>query len=364
MPPMHRQRIAAPAAAPTCRAPVHTAALALNAAALIALAALAAVCACACLRPLEAAAMAASVAHPARHAVEPSKDALALAELVRARWMGVDHGGNLWAWEALEGSVRFFSPTAERLGTVLVPLDTSAVDGDAQWGAAALAGEGSKLLWVRPGGAAGSGGEVKLPAVAGAVCWIDADTVAVSPQRAVHRVELWNLRERKLVKSFGEEREIALPTGATRVREVQLRYDPARRQLFTLETFSGDLEVFSLDGVLAWRARIENAYRKVEESSLADLDSRAKSRDMPLGRTVTDMWLAAAPDGSAWVSQRLDFVKQAAILIRATAAGTTVKEVAKLRCPSLDFTIWGRQLVFFRDIATPREVCNSVVPLP
>jgi hypothetical protein len=356
-----------PIATPTRRSSLPTAALA----AFAALATLAAVCACAFLRPLEAAAMTAHAAaathatHAAQH-VEPSKDALALAELVRARWMGVDHAGNLWAWEAVEGSVRFFSPSAARLGTVLVPLDTTAVDGDAQWGAAALTGEGSMLIWVRPGEAPGAGSErseVKLPSAGGAVCWIDADTVAVSPQRAGHRVELWSLRERKMVKSFGEEHEIALPAGATRVREVQLRFDHARRQLFTLETFSGDLQVFALDGALAWRAKIENAYRKVEESNLADLDSRAKSREMPLGRALSDMWLAVAPDGSAWVSQKLEVLKQSTIMIRATASGTTVKEVTKLRCPSLDFTIWGSQLVFFRDIFTPREVCNSVAPL-
>src|SRR5579862_1952138 len=68
----------------------------------------------------------------------PTKDALALSEEIRARWMGVDHVGNLWAWEALEGSVRFFSPAAERLGTLVVPLGAGAVDGDAEWGAVAL----------------------------------------------------------------------------------------------------------------------------------------------------------------------------------------------------------------------------------
>ncbi|MBV8203036.1 MAG: hypothetical protein JOZ15_20660, partial [Acidobacteria bacterium] len=49
---------------------------------------------------------AATPAPPARQQVEPSKDALDLVAQVRARWMGVDHAGNLWAWEALEGSVR------------------------------------------------------------------------------------------------------------------------------------------------------------------------------------------------------------------------------------------------------------------
>ncbi|HLX08068.1 MAG TPA: hypothetical protein VKY89_09440 [Thermoanaerobaculia bacterium] len=331
-----------------------------------------------------------------RH-LQPSKEALSLAEQVRARWMGVDHAGNLWAWEPLEGSVRFFSPTAARLGTVLVPLGATAVDGDAAWGAVALtlpgapatpgpadpadpaapatpaasptpptaaAEDNGKLVWVRPGAAPGSHEELALPATVGWVCWIDQDTVALAPQRSAWRVELWNLRERKLVKRFGAEQEIVLAQGATRVREVLLRFDPARRRLYTLESYTGDLAVFSLDGKLVWRAKLDDPYRQVEEKTLADLNDRAKTRQMALGQALSALWLAEGPDGSAWVSQRIDMLHLEVNLVKVTAAGTTPMRVSTLRCPSRTFTIWGGQLVFFRDISTPREVCNSVAPLP
>ena len=317
-------------------------------------------------RPVRAAAPAPS----SRQLIQPSKDALALAEQVRARWMGVDHGGNLWAWEALEGSVRFFTPAAERLPTIGVPLDASAVDGDARWGAVALTpltgpgGEGRVLVWVRPGGAPGKHEEVVLPTPASWVCWIDEDTVALSPRRTAHRVETWSLRQRKLVRSLGSEHEIKLAPGATREREVLLRYDASRRLLFTLETFTGDLQVLSLDGKVAWRAKLDDPYRKVEEKTLADLDERAKTRDMALGQTLSDLWLAEGPDGTAWVSQRIDMLDKSVGLVRASAAGTAAEKVSKLRCPSKTFTIWGSHLVFFRDIASPREVCNDVVSLP
>jgi hypothetical protein len=309
------------------------------------------------------------VVQPAPPAL-PSNAALALAGQLRARWMGVDHAGNLWAWEALEGSVRFISPAAERLLTVAVPLDASVVDGDTQWGALALTplagpgGEGRVLVWVRPGGSPGSHEELVLPMPASWVCWIDEDTVALSPQRAAHRVELWSLRERKVVSSLGSEPEIKLTPGATRVREVLLRYDAARRLLFTLESFTGDLAVFSLDGKVAWRAKLDDPYRKVEEKTLADLDARAKTSDMALGWKLSDLWLAEGPDGTAWVSQQIDMVHQSVDLIKASAAGKVAEQVSKLRCPSRTFTIWGGNLVFFRDIASPREVCNDVVPLP
>ncbi len=354
-------------------------------------------------------------------AVRPTAAALSLAELVRARSMGIDHAGNLWAWEPVEGSVRFFSPTAERLGTLLVTKGVDAVAGDAEWGAVALADDGERLLWVRPGGgaaggaaagaprsgipgpssggapatpeagasasAAGSapalgapapsggapapsgnassgGGELKLPAAAGWMCWIDADTVAVSPRQADHRVELWDLRQRRLIRGFGKEKPITLHVGANRVREVQLRYDPARRLLYTLESFTGDLEVFTLDGKLTWHATVDNPWRKIELDKLADLDGKAKVHDTAYPQAFSDLWLGEGPDGSAWVRQGVDVVKESVTLIRADARGAAAARVEGVRCPARTFTIWGDHLIFYRDVALPRAVCNSVAPLP
>jgi hypothetical protein len=319
-----------------------------------------------------------------RSPAPPTKDALSLAELVRARQLGTDHLGNLWGWNGVEGSVRFFSPTAARLGTILISKSSMAADGDLEWGAVALDGDGSRLLWVRPGeskepepaaappasappagGDSGSGAHaIDLPEVAAWVCWIDADTVAVAPQRADHRVELWNLRDRKMVKSFGKTTKIVLKNGANRVREVQLRYDAARGLLYTLETFSGELAVFKIDGTLVWQTVLENPWRKIEESRLADLDAKAKVHDSAYPQLFSDLWLGEAPDGSAWVRQGVEPENQKVHLTRATAAGSTQKTLEHVRCPAKSFTIWGDNLIFFRDIASPRLVCNSVAPLP
>jgi hypothetical protein len=327
----------------------------------------------------------------ARQLAQPTKDALSLAALVRARELGVDHLGNLWGWNGVEGSMRFFSPTAERLGTILIPKSAMAAAGDSEWGAVALDGEGSRLVWVRPGenkeaeaaatpppaaaaapdgtapaaAAAGpAGNAIDLPEIAAWVCWIDADTVAIAPQLADHRVELWNLRNRKLVKSFGKEQKIVLKSGANRVREVQLRYDAVRRLLYTLETFSGELAVFKIDGTLVWHAVLDNPWRQVEEAKLAALDSKAKLHDSAYPQFFSDLWLGEGPDGSAWVRQSVEPEKQTVHLAKVTASGSTPKTMEKVGCPAKSFTIWGDNLIFFRDIASPRAVCNSVAPLP
>jgi hypothetical protein len=331
----------------------------------------------------------ADAVRPARHpAVQPSKDALSLAQLVRGRWLGIDAAGNLWAWEAVEGSIRFFSPTGERLGTLVIPQDTAEVDASVRFGAVALVDEGNRVVWLRPGTvpkssppappapatpgdnvatpkkAAAAANEIRLSEPAGWVCWIDETTIALSPQRGPHRVELWNLRSGKLTRSFGTETPITLETGATRVREVQLRYDPARRLLYTLESYDGTLQVFTLEGALSWQTKVANPYVKVEEKTMADLDERAKARTMKLGRTLSDLWLGESADGTAWVSQRIDMVNKKVGLIKATAKGAVAVDVPDLRCPSRTFTIWGDHLLFFRDITSPREVCNSLAPLP
>jgi hypothetical protein len=319
----------------------------------------------------------------------PSKDALSLAELVRARGMGIDHLGNLWGWNGVEGSMRFFSPTAARLGTLLISKSAMAADGDLEWGVVALDGDGARLIWVRPGetaeaeaaaatppaaapapagtdttAAAAGSHTIDLPEIAAWVCWVDADVVAISPQRADHRVELWNLRDRKMVKSFGKEQKIVLKSGANRVREVQLHYDAARRLLYTLETFSGDLAVFRIDGTPVWHAVFENPWRQVEEAKLAILDAKAKVNDSAYPQMFSDLWLGEGPDGSAWVRQGVEPDKQIVHLAKATASGSSQKTVEKLRCPAKSFTIWGDDLIFFRDVASPRAVCNSVAPLP
>jgi hypothetical protein len=356
---------------------------------------------------------AASTSLPAAAAkpVRPTKDALSLIELVRARWMGVDRVGNLWAWDPVEATVRFFSPTAERVATISMPQGTSAVEGDTQWGVVALRDEGSQIVWVRPGqdldvvrrepapaapDAGGAPGTTAAPAAgateaapaAGAapvaaaaaapaprqvidlpdpaawVCWIDADTVAVSPRWTAHRIEIWSLRDSKLVRSIGNEKPIPRPPGTTRVRDVQLRYDTQRRLLFSLESFTGDLRVFTLDGALVWSASVDNPWQKTEGNRLADLDAKAKAHDTSFPIWFSDLWLEEGPDGSAWVRQQVDVLKQSVTFTKVSAKGKVAEQVGKLRCPGRTFTIWGDNLIFYRDIALPREVCNSIAPLP
>jgi hypothetical protein len=215
-----------------------------------------------------------------------------------------------------------------------------------------------------PSGAPAPAGELKLPATAGWVCWIDADTVAVSPRQTAHRVELWDLRQRRMIRSIGRETPIALRVGANRVREVQLRYDPERRLLYTLESYTGDLQVFTLDGRLAWRTTVDNPWHKTEMNNLAELDGKAKLHDTAYPQSFSDLWLGEGPDGSAWVRQGVDVTKESVTLAKANAAGTVSERVDGVHCPARTFTIWGDHLIFYRDVALPRAVCNSVAPLP
>nr|MDP9119872.1 hypothetical protein [Acidobacteriota bacterium] len=219
-----------------------------------------------------------------------------------------------------------------------------------------------ELLWLRPGNAS----EVRIPLAdaAGAVCWMGPGRVAVSLRQADHRVEIWDLGRRARTVALGTETPIAAGLGATRLREVQLRYDFNQRLLYTLESFTGDLEVWKDDGTLAFHATVGNPGREPEEKRLRTLDHRLRALRAGTAEAVSSLYLGAAMEGGGWVAQSFDDLAHSVTLIRVSAAGSVAHTVTGVGCPSRSFTLWGRMLVFYRDIAVPREVCNSVVRLP
>src|SRR5215831_1501855 len=76
--------------------------------------------------------------------VKPAAPALQLVEGLRARSMGVDRAGNLWAWEPGRDTVTFITPAGGILATYKVS-GARAVDADAEWGVLALLGQGREL---------------------------------------------------------------------------------------------------------------------------------------------------------------------------------------------------------------------------
>lgn len=287
-----------------------------------------------------------------------SEAALKVLENTSASRMGVDRAGNLWSWRFGSGAFRLVSPAGEilRQGQTGGAL---AVDVDADWGVVGLFEVSREIRWsqgdLQPG-------RIRLEGPASDICWIGASLVAVAPQLAPHRIEIWNLRDGKRVKSMGWEIPVLPGVGATRLRGVLLRFDARTGLIHSLESFSGDLQVFHVDGRLAWQASVNNPEREKLEAWLKETDLNARrARDVQTP-TLFPLKLALAPDGSPWVSQEIDIPHQRVTLVRVTPHDAQPSILRQQPCPSSSFLFWHDRLVLFRDPAAPQGACVSTRP--
>lgn len=293
---------------------------------------------------------------PARAArVEPTEAALKAVEKLRARSMGVDRAGNLWAWEPQSQRVVFLSPTGERVGSIAVP-DARSLDADAEWGVVALVRDGSVLHWFR----GGKGEDLQLPldGLAAEVCWVGPATVAITPQTAAYRVGIWNLNDRALIKTFGQETVLHPTFGATRMRAVLMRYDFERGLLYTLESYLGDLQVYTLEGKLSWRVAVDNPLRADDEKWLSEIDLKAKEQKDIQTPLVHYFYLGLARNGEAWVVRSGSQEAQSLSLARLSPGGVTERKLENQQCVSRSLTFWGDWLIVFTDPASAR-VCSQ-----
>ncbi len=221
------------------------------------------------------------LAGSAAFAAAPSAAALKKVETLPATRMGVDRAGNLWAWEKRTATIAVVTPEGGTLAAWKAP-GAQAVDEDEEWGLAGLYKTGHEIRWSRRGM---PDVVVPLPAPALDVCWVGPATVAVTPLANDRRVEVWNLQSAVLARSFGREPAIGRGPGAVPLRSVLLRFDPARQRLYTLESATGHLQVFDLEGRLLWGAAFANPHRAEIEAWLRDVDAERRRRVAPNGRS-------------------------------------------------------------------------------
>lgn len=291
-------------------------------------------------------------------APNPSPAALAALESLPASRLGVDRAGNLWAWDRRSGNVMLIDPAGERLATWSAG-GMRALDVDSRWGVVGI--EDQQLRWLR-----GSGGEVSIPlsGPVADVCWIGEHRVALSPQRAPHRVEVWDLEARAVVRTLGKAEPLPEGPGAIRMPAVLLRFDFVRELLFTFDSFTGDLQVIRANGEPAWQATVEIPRDSGNEQWLRDLDRQAKESGESQTPTLFRRFPALAQDGALWVVKDRDAAAQTVSLLRVSSSGQEVRSLTGERCDSLKFAFWGDQIVFYRDPATGRGLCNSARRFP
>jgi hypothetical protein len=290
-----------------------------------------------------------------------SDKALALARTLEARRMGIDREGNLWTWEGRSGRVLVYSPAgAEILSTFA--REAIDVDVDRQWGVAGIFSQGFELRLAPFAGDADV--SLRLKDRVQGVAWIGPHSVAVSPALAAHRVEIWDTRQRTILRKLGAEEVLVPKPGVTIMRTVLLHYDPKRDLLYTLDSFRGDLQVFALDGRLVRKEQVPKADRKELEDSIAKADRQMRAHNEAF--TPAFWWFRQAVDeeGTVWSVQECDKENGKAVFFKVPLEGQAQSITVAEPCCSRSLVIWTGWLIFYSDTAMPRSTCDTVRRLP
>lgn len=299
------------------------------------------------------------VPRPGGVAVEPTESGLGAFESLHSTRMGVDRIGNLWSWNVRTGALHVISPTGQTLCNAELDQGIQEIDFDADWGVVALSPD-QRLLFAYRLDDPPERISIPLDRIMGDLCWVGPNTVALSPGKSRHRIELWDTAKGSRISSFGEEELLEARPGTTRLRHVILRFDFKRELLWTLESYTGNIRVYSLTGKALQELTIRHPDRErldtwLEESN-ADSLAQHEKREIFL-----DLWPELALDsrGDAWLTESCNDSGQlnaVRISIDSRVEQRRTLEVGK--CCSRYSTIWGSWLLTYRSTQTPKGVCN------
>lgn len=290
----------------------------------------------------------------------PHDKALQAAQKLRATRMGVTRQGELWAWDQRAGTIQVLSLDG-RLRTGPTVSVADAIDVDSEWGVVALVHEGAAVQIFPIDGPRGNA--IRLENPGQGVAWMGPNAVAVSPSLSAGRVETWDLAARSRSAVWGEEQPVPDGPGVARLRVVDLQYDHAARLLYSLDTFSGDLQVFDPGGQVVRRAGVTHPRQ-------AELEAWFKQRDAEVRasgareRTGHRQWdgFAVAPDGTVWMVEYCRNGEKRVTMRRLPEQGPpSAAFLENVDCCSYRFTLWAGSLVMYRDPYAPILTCNFVV---
>lgn len=287
--------------------------------------------------------------------------AASLSQGIRATAIGEDRQGNLWVWNWNGGRVDLYSPTGEPEGVVRIPAATD-VDADRSWGVVAITGFGLELRIASFEDAPAT--VIPLKDRAQGVTWIDPNTVAVSPALAAHRVEIWDLRSRTVVRRFGQETPIVPGPGVTLLRNVLLHYDERQGKLYSIESFTGDVQIFSVDGKLLRHETIPKPDRTALEESMAQDDQERRRRNDPVSIDVTWYRMAVDSEGTFWSVQSCDGTRKKATFFKLPVHDPPSLIPSDEPCCNHSFTLWRGWFLLFPQPGGLPNRCNSVRRIP
>lgn len=269
--------------------------------------------------------------------------------------LGVDRTGHVWGWQAAKGRVEVYSPRGE-LESIVAVQQVYRLDVDAVWGVASLE-RGGRVLQGR---AINGEPRFRIPfeEPMGDVVWIDAHHVAVAPTRSSHRVEIWNLDAQARVRVLGEAVPIEPRPGAQFSRAIDLAFDPSRRNLWALESRTGELQVLTLAGKLLSEARIDNPRLGEFDEWLRGVDRSMKEKGESHLQGLRYFHLTLDAEGNAWIVQRCK--EGVADLVRVSPGGDLRNREINVACCATKSLTTRHRLLLHRQPSLPGGACLQV----
>lgn len=279
---------------------------------------------------------------------------------IQPRRLGVDAQDHLWMLHPSWTRITQVSPGGERTSW-RIPKSWY-VDVDSRWGAAALDPYGKELRIVTPDGRVRA--LLPMEHEAGDVAWIDENRVAVTPTRAAHRVEIWDVQTGSLVRTFGEEEAIAHRIGAYFVRRVYVEYDEGSKRLHTVETRTGEYRAFDLEGRELVAHKLDNPKLAKFEAWIERVDRERSPKGEDLGMPLNWFRLGFDAKGTPITVANCAADGSQASLFRLPKKGAPEPLELEVACCTKQLAIWQNQLLLAGASAVPDPTCFTTRSFP
>jgi hypothetical protein len=279
---------------------------------------------------------------------------------------GADHLGNLWIFAPHEGRMVLADGSLAVLKTADGVFGSNAA-ADAEWGVAYLTDGGLTLTlrgWCEP--------VLRVThALDGpyfGLEWIGPSRIALAPKRGPHRVEIWNLDPWECTMRLGLEEAATDEAGPVQERATFLEVDHTRQRLTTMESYSGNVQVFDLtQGGTVWRSDVDHPDRMKLGAYLDEQRAQAALSGGEGSSYLTlIVWdgMAVAPDGAVWLVESCKGPNGAALLYRLQEGKTPERVSARVSgCCSRRLSSWKSHLVFVRDPDGPDAICSGFIDM-
>lgn len=279
-----------------------------------------------------------------------------LLKHLRPDLVGTDREGYLWVYDRREDLVEVLTLRGKKR-TEVEAGHPRHLDVHHRWGLVGIYDFGSTLRVIPLDGRERTA--INLADEAARVAWVDSDTVAVAPERAGHRVALWDVEEQSLVRTLGDEPPISKGPGAVFAHSFDIEVDPLNGTIWTLDSLSGEVIVFRRNGTVLRSLTIHNPQLAELESWRREVDRSARQEGEGQRPTIWSLRLEVDSEGRGWIVRECT-EDGAAVVVEILDEGEPVTREITTDCCSKSFALHEQHIIFARSRRAPGGGCFDV----